>query len=157
LILLIFLENPLMIEITQDEIAVATTLPKVFACEMPLRFADMDADQHVNNAVYYRYMEEARMRWINTLGLAMVPPAPIPVLAASACSFRAPLHYPGAVTVEVFLGRMGNSSVRTHYLLKNGGASGPIAAEGFGVSVWVDPQTQKPIALPEAVRKLGGR
>ena len=143
-----------MIEIAQNDIAVATALPKVFACEMPLRFADMDADQHVNNAVYYRYMEEARMRWINTLGLAMIPPAPIPVLAASACSFRTPLHYPGEVTVEVYLGRMGNSSVRTHYLLKNGNT---IAAEGYGVSVWVDPQTQKSIPLPEAVRKLGGR
>jgi acyl-CoA thioester hydrolase len=142
-----------MIEITQNENAVATTLPKVFACEMPLRFADMDADQHVNNAVYYRYMEEARMRWINTLGLAMVPPAPIPVLAASACSFRAPLQYPGKITVEVYLGRIGNSSLRTHYLLKSGDA---IVAEGFGVSVWVDPQTQNSIPLPEAVRKLGG-
>ena len=48
-----------------------------------------DADQHVNNVAFYRYMEEARMRWVHTLGLAMTPPAPIPVLAASACSFRA--------------------------------------------------------------------
>ncbi len=143
-----------MITVAEDEVAVAATLPRVYACEIPLRFADMDADQHVNNAEYYRYMEEARMRWINTLGLAMIPPAPIPVLAASACSFRAPLHYPGTITVEVYLGRMGNSSVRTHYLLKNGGAAGSIAAEGFGVSVWVDPQTNKPIPLPEAVRKL---
>jgi acyl-CoA thioester hydrolase len=146
-----------MIEISQTDVAVETTRPKVFECEMPLRFADMDADQHVNNAEYYRYMEEARMRWVHTLGLAMVPPAPIPVLAASACSFHAPLHYPGNITVEIYLGRMGTSSVRTHYLLKNGGASGAIAAEGYGVSVWVDPQTQKSIPLPEAVRKLATR
>ena len=143
-----------MIELSQNDIALETTLPKVFECQLPLRFADMDADQHVNNAEYYRYMEEARMRWVHTLGLAMTPPAPIPVLAASACSFRAPLHYPGTVTVEVYLGRMGVSSVRTHYLLRNGNA---IAAEGYGVSVWVDPQTQKPIALPHAVRKLAER
>jgi len=81
----------------------------------------------------------------------MTPPAPIPVLAASACSFRAPLHYPGTVTVEIYLGRMGTSSVRTHYLLKNGDA---VAAEGYGVSVWFDPQTQKSMPLPEAVRRL---
>ena len=143
-----------MIELSQNDIALETTLPKVFECQLPLRFADMDADQHVNNAEYYRYMEEARMRWVGSLGLAMTPPAPIPVLAASACSFRAPLYYPGAVTVEVYLGRIGVSSVRTHYLLRNGDA---IAAEGYGVSVWVDPQTQKPIALPHAVRKLAER
>jgi acyl-CoA thioester hydrolase len=140
-----------MIEITSTDIDVAAALPKVFECQLPLRFADMDADQHVNNAEFYRYMEEARMRWVQSLGLAMTPPAPIPVLAASACSFRAPLHYPGDVTVEIYLGRVGASSVRTHYLLKSGGA---IAAEGYGVSVWFDPQTQKSMPLPEAVRAL---
>jgi acyl-CoA thioesterase FadM len=46
---------------------------------------------------------------------------------------------------------MGVSSVRTHYLLRNGDA---IAAEGYGVSVWVDPQTQKPIPLPVSIRAL---
>ncbi|MEQ1776330.1 MAG: acyl-CoA thioesterase, partial [Burkholderiales bacterium] len=94
-----------MIEILQNDIAVESSLPKVFECVLPLRFADMDADRHVNNAEYYRYMEEARMRWVQSLGLAMTPPAPIPVLAASACSYRAPLHYPGTVTVEVYLGK----------------------------------------------------
>ena len=146
-----------MIEIAQSDIAVASTLPRIFACSLPLRFADMDADGHVNNAEYYRYMEEARMRWVHTLGLALTPPAPIPVLAASACSFRTPLHYPGTVTVEIYLGHLGNSSVRTHYLLRNGDAAGSIAAEGYGVSVWVDPQTQRPIPLPQVVRNLAIR
>lgn len=140
-----------MIEVTQDDVALPTTCPLIYQCALPLRFADMDADRHVNNAEFYRYMEEARMRWIHTLGLAMTPPAPVPFLAASACVFRAPLHYPGSVTVEIYLGRLGNSSVRTHYLLRNGDT---IAAEGYGVSVWVDPATQRPIALPDAVRAL---
>lgn len=142
-----------MIEISQNDIAVETSLPKVFACELPLRFADMDVDGHVNNVQFYRYMEEARMRWVHSLGLAMTPPAPVPVLAASACSFRVPLLYPGTVTVEIYLGRMGNSSVRTHYLLRCGVT---IAAEGYAVSVWVDAQTQKSIPLPDAVRRIPG-
>jgi acyl-CoA thioester hydrolase len=143
-----------MIEFTQSDVAVESTLPKVYECRLPLRFADMDADRHVNNAEYYRYMEEARMRWVHSLGLAMTPPAPIPVLAASACSFRAPLHYPGTVTVEVYLGKMGNSSVRTHYLLRNSDAENMIAAEGYGVSVWFDTQAQKPVPLPAQIRAL---
>ena len=143
-----------MIEISQTDTALETAYPKVFQCELPLRFADMDADRHVNNAEYYRYMEEARMRWVHTLGLAMTPPAPVPVLAASACSFRVPLYYPGTVTVEIYLGRMGNSSVRTHYLLRSGNTGDVIAAEGYGVSVWVDSHTQRPIPLPDVVRKL---
>jgi acyl-CoA thioester hydrolase len=140
-----------MLEMTQNAVALESLQRKVFQCELPLRFADMDADQHINNAEFYRYMEEARMRWVHSLGLAMTPPAPIPVLAASACAFRAPLYYPGTVTVEIYLGRIGNSSVRTHYLLRKGDV---IAAEGYCVSVWVDPATQRPIPLPDAVRRL---
>ena len=140
-----------MIEILQNDIAVETAYPRIFQCDLPLRFADMDADGHVNNCEYYRYMEEARMRWVHGLGLPTTPPAPVPVLAASACSFRVPLHYPGIVTVEIYLGRLGNSSVRTHYLLRSGDT---VAAEGYGVSVWVDSQTQHPIPLPSAVRAL---
>ncbi len=142
-----------MIEITHSDVAVEARHARIFTLDMPLRFADMDADQHINNAQFYRYMEEARMVWIHSLGLAMVPPAPVPVLAASACSFHSPLHYPGTVTVEIYLGRLGNSSVRTHYLLRSGDG---IAAEGYCVSVWVDPQTQRPLPLPEAVRRLAG-
>jgi acyl-CoA thioester hydrolase len=141
-----------MIEITQHDTDVARTLRKVYECEMPLRFADMDADQHINNAEFYRFMEEARMGWINTLGLPLVPPEPIPVLAASACSFRTPLYYPGTVKVEIYAGRAGNSSLRTHYLMRND--KGELAAEGYAVSVWFDPQAQRPVALPEALRKL---
>lgn len=141
-----------MIEIAQSDTPAASTLPKVFACTVPLRFADMDADGHVNNAEFYRYMEEARMRWVHSLGLAMTPPAPVPILAASACSFRKPLFYPGSVTVEIYLGRIGVSSVRTHYLLRS---NGEISAEGYAVSVWVDPQNHKPITLPDAIRQLG--
>ncbi len=143
-----------MIEISQNDVAVESTLPKIFECKLPLRFADMDADGHVNNAEYYRYMEEARMRWVHALGLAVTPPAPIPVLAASACSYRAPLHYPGTVRVEIYLGRMGTSSVRTHYLLRNSDHENAIAAEGYGVSVWFDPQTQKSMPLPDQIRAL---
>lgn len=141
-----------MIEISQNNIDVSSAHRKLFECVLPLRFADMYADNHVNNTEFYRYMEEARMRWVHSLGLAMTPPEPIPVLAASACSFRAPLFYPGAVTVEIYLGHVGTSSVRTHYLLRKG--DGTVAAEGYAVSVWVDPKTQRPITLPAAIRKL---
>jgi acyl-CoA thioester hydrolase len=141
----------MIVEIAQNDAAVASACRKVYECELPLRFADIDADGHVNNAVYYRFMEEARMRWVHTLGLALTPPAPVPILAASACVFRAPLHYPGTITVQVHLGRIGNASVRTHYLVRSGNT---IAAEGYGVSVWVDSATQRPIAVPEVVRAL---
>ena len=56
--------------------------------------------------------------------------------------------------MDYYLGRIGNSSVRTHYLLRNGDAGNVIAAEGYGVSVWFDTQTQKPMPLPDQIRAL---
>ena len=141
----------MIFEIAENDIPVQDACRKIFECTMPLRFADVDADGHVNNAVYYRFMEEARMRWVHSLGLAMIPPAPVPVLAASACAFRMPLHYPGEITVEIHLGRIGKRSVRTHYLVRS---ENSIAAEGYGVSVWVDPATQKPVDLPREICAL---
>ncbi len=49
---------------------------------------------------------------------------------------------------------MGRASVRTHYLLRS---DDTLVAEGYGVSVWVDAATQRPLALPDAVRKLAAR
>ncbi len=140
-----------MITITTSPLDIETQLKRVFECQIPLRFADMDADQHVNNAEYYRYMEEARMRWFDQLGLALIPPLPIPVLAANACQFIKPMHFPGTVTVEIYLGAMSKSSLRTHCLLRNGPT---IVAEGYAVSVWMDPATQKSIPLPAPIRAL---
>ena len=50
-----------MLELTQTEADIATTLPRVFQCELPLRFADMDADQHINNTEFYRDRKSTRL------------------------------------------------------------------------------------------------
>jgi acyl-CoA thioester hydrolase len=43
---------------------------RVFEMSMPIRWGDMDAFGHVNNTVYFRYMEQARISWFEQLGIA---------------------------------------------------------------------------------------
>jgi acyl-CoA thioester hydrolase len=47
----------------------------VFTCVMPIRWGDMDAMGHVNNTVYFRYMEQARLEWFASLGRSGRTPA----------------------------------------------------------------------------------
>ncbi len=117
-----------------------------------IRWGDMDAMGHVNNTVYFRYMEQARIGWFE----ALVPEAQAwkttgIVIVNASCNFRRPINYPGTVEVKVFVGAPGGSSVPTFYELS---IEGEIYADGAATVVFIDMQQQKPVRIPEAIRGL---
>jgi acyl-CoA thioester hydrolase len=72
---------------------------------IPIRWGDMDAMGHVNNTVYFRYMEQARIGWFDGL----VPEAQAwkttaLVIASASCNFKRPINYPGTVEVKLYAG-----------------------------------------------------
>ena len=112
----------------------------------------MDAMGHVNNTVYFRYMEQARISWFD----ALVPEAEAwkstgIVIANAACNFKRPINYPGTVEVNVLVGTPGGSSVPTFYELK---IDGEIYADGAATVVFIDMREQKPIRIPQAIREV---
>ena len=117
-----------------------------------IRWGDMDAMGHVNNTVYFRYMEQARIDWFESL----VPrdeawrTMSIVIVNAS-CNFKKPINYPGTVEVRVFAGAPGGSSVPTYYELL---VESQLYADGAATVVFVDPQKQKPMRIPEEIRSL---
>ena len=120
--------------------------------QMPIRWGDMDAMGHVNNTVYFRYMEQARIGWFD----ALVPQAEAwntagIVIANASCNFKRPINYPGMVEVRLLAGPPGGSSVPTFYELKVGDE---IYADGAATVVFIDMRTQKPVRIPEAIRGL---
>src|SRR5687767_13836178 len=81
--------------------------------KIPVRWGDMDAMGHVNNTVYFRYMEQARISWFEALlprGEAWATTSIVIVNAS--CNFKKPINYPGTVEVKVFVGEPGGSSLR---------------------------------------------
>ncbi|HYT48189.1 MAG TPA: thioesterase family protein [Burkholderiales bacterium] len=117
-----------------------------------IRWGDMDAMGHVNNTVYFRYMEQARIGWFE----ALVPEAQAwqttgIVIVNASCNFRRPINYPGTLEVKVFVGAPGGSSVPTFYELS---IEGEIYADGAATVVFIDMQQQKPVRIPEAIRGL---
>jgi acyl-CoA thioester hydrolase len=119
---------------------------------IPIRWGDMDAMGHVNNTVYFRYMEQTRIGWFD----ALVPAAEAwkdtgIVIANASCNFKRALNYPGTVEVRLSIDPPGGSSVGTFYELK---MDDTLYADGAAVVVFIDMKTQKPIRIPEGIRSL---
>ena len=81
-----------------------------------IRWGDMDAMGHVNNTVYFRYMEQARIAWFESLVPRAEAWGEISIVIVNAsCNFRRPINYPGTVEVKVFAGGAGRVE-RAHVL-----------------------------------------
>ncbi len=122
---------------------------------IPIRWGDMDAMRHVNNTIYFRYMEQARITWIDAMRDALLAEGAGTVVASTGCNFRRPLTYPGTVEVRVFAGRVGRSSVTTLYEMRMQGEEA-VYADGEAVVVWINMASGKAVRVPLAIRqKLG--
>jgi acyl-CoA thioester hydrolase len=123
---------------------------------LPIRWGDMDAMGHVNNTVYFRYMEQARISWFDRL----VPEddawqATGIVIANATCNYRRAITYPGTVEVKLYVGAPGGASVPTYYELRvtQGEVHDPVPyADGAATVVFIDMKTQKSRRIPEAIR-----
>jgi len=118
---------------------------------IPIRWGDMDAMGHVNNTVYFRYMEQARISWFD----ALLPEEEAwkstgIVVANASCNFKRAMNYPGTVEVELYAGPPGGSSVPTFYELKIGGQ---LYADGAATVVFIDMARQKPVRIPQTIRE----
>lgn len=120
---------------------------------IPIRWGDMDAYGHVNNTVYFRYMEQARVEWLDQMNIAVRPGGDGPVIINAACTFLVPLTYPATVEVKTFVGTPGRSSFPTYVEMRIVGED-TIYAEGAAKVVWMDTRTGKSVPLPEVVRAV---
>lgn len=123
----------------------------VQTCLIPIRWGDMDAYGHVNNTIYFRYMEQARVEFLERLGFRVMPQGSAPVIINAGCTFLVPLNYPGVVEVRMYCGHPGRSSVPTHYEISLQG-SPTIYATGDSKIVWMDVATGKSVPIPETLR-----
>ena len=125
----------------------------VHRLRMPIRWGDMDAMGHVNNTVYFRYFEQARIDWFVELGAPADPSHPYgPVIINAHCAFLRQLRYPGDIEVSTYVGAIGNSSFETIQEISRVDQPDVIAASGGAKVVWIDYQREKSVVLPDALR-----
>ncbi|MFZ5544013.1 MAG: acyl-CoA thioesterase, partial [Pseudomonadota bacterium] len=115
---------------------------------IPIRWGDMDAMGHVNNAVYFRYFETIRIEWMHSIGATPNPQGEGPVIVNAFCNFIKQLEFPGDVLAKHYVANPGRSSFDTYITLERTDAPGVVYAEGGAKTVWVDFKAQKSVALP---------
>ncbi|MBK7135292.1 MAG: acyl-CoA thioesterase [Rhodocyclales bacterium] len=126
----------------------------IYATILPIRWGDMDAMNHVNNTVYFRYMEQARIEWLESLGYGTGQHTDEgPVIVNAGCTYLVPLVYPGNVELRMFIGHPGRSSLPTHYELRLQGNE-KLYATGDAKMVWINPASGRSIPLPDNMRAL---
>lgn len=120
---------------------------------MPIRWGDMDALGHVNNTVFFTFVESGRIDYFHSLGVAttLADGAEGFILAHCACDFLAQLHYPGEVRIGTRIRSFGRSSIHFEQAIFSGDR---LVAAAHAVCAWFDFQQQKAAPVPEAVRQL---
>ncbi|WP_119354103.1 acyl-CoA thioesterase [Azohydromonas sediminis] len=121
---------------------------------IPIRWGDMDAMGHVNNTVYFRYMEIVRIEWLHALGGAPDPQGTGPVIVNAFCNFHKQLEYPGDVLAKHYVAQPGRSSFETYITLERTDEPGVIYASGGAKTVWVDFPAGKSVPLPDWLRAV---
>ena len=117
-----------------------------------IRFADLDPQGHVNNAVFATYLESGRVAMFRTPDLGIGVPDATFVLVRQEIDFLSELRWPGNVEVGTALAELGRSSFTVTQAIFNGDKC---AAAGRATLVMLDAKTRRPLPLtPESIAKL---
>lgn len=125
---------------------------QVFRMTIPIRWGDMDAMGHVNNTVYFRYLETVRIEWMRSIGGTPDPQGEGPVIVNAFCNFHKQLEYPGDVIATLYVSDAGRSSFESWCTLARADDPETVYASGGATTVWVDFVRQKSAPLPEGMR-----
>ncbi|MGA2114087.1 MAG: thioesterase family protein [Bryobacteraceae bacterium] len=121
---------------------------------IPLLWGDQDAFGHVNNIVYLRWCETARVEYLLRVGLwPPLPPAGVgPILASITCDFKRALTFPDSVYIGARVTRVGNRSLQMQHRVVSK-ALDMVAAEVESAVVVLDYSLGKAVPVPEECRK----
>jgi acyl-CoA thioester hydrolase len=123
---------------------------------MPIMWGDMDSLGHVNNTVYFKYMEQARVSWINAISGSVSNDTDGPVIANAFFNFYRPLVFPGDLVVKLYVADPGRTSIDTFVTIERRDEPGSPYAAGGATLVWVSTTDGRPVPLPAAIRSIKG-
>lgn len=120
--------------------------------ELDVRWGDLDAFNHVNNATYLDYIQEARLRWLVTLDEGWYGADIHPVVVNTTCNYRTAIVWPARLRIELGVEKIGSSSVMMTHRIVDAGDSGTLYCDGHVVMVWISRATGRSVPLPDVVR-----
>ena len=116
----------------------------------PVRFSDLDAFGHVNNAVFSMYVEQARLAWLGRYAADEPMPLRDVILARTEIDFRSPVVFGETVAIGVRPARVGTKSFELEFELR---VDERLVAEGKSVLVGYDYDSGRSVEVPERWRR----
>ena len=120
-------------------------------------WGDMDSLGHVNNTIYFKYMEQARVTWIEAMTGSLTDAKEGPVIANAFFNFYQPLVFPGDLLIKLYVASPGRTSIDTFVTIERRDEPGQHYAAGGATLVWVSNEDGRPVPLPEPIRALQGK
>jgi acyl-CoA thioester hydrolase len=118
----------------------------------PVAWGQLDAFGHVNNTVFFRFFEDARIACFDRIGFGshMEKTGVGPILAHTQCAFRKPLGFPDTITACTRITDIGTDRFTMEYAVFSDAVG--LAAHGDGKIVVFDYRNGVKVALPYAIR-----
>ena len=122
---------------------------------MPIRWGDMDPMAHVNNTIYFRYMEVIRLEWMRSLGEKLDGRTVEGLIIVNAfCTFQKQFEYPGDILARLYVSDPGRTSFESWTTMTRADEPDAVYASGGSTIVWVDYTKQKSVPLPDRIRAI---
>ena len=126
----------------------------VFETHIAVRWGDMDAMGHVNNATYFRYMETARIDWFRSIGCVPDAQGEGPVIVNAFCNFYRQFEYPDDVLLKMYVSDPGRTTFESWATMEKVAEPGVVCAAGGATTICVNFPQQKAVGLPDWIRAI---
>ena len=115
-----------------------------------VRWGDMDSQGHVNNAVYFTYLESARVELISKTGYKgkQAGAGEGPALVTTSCDFKRQVVYPATLDVGARVEKVGRRSFEMSYGIFVHGTD-QLVASARSVNAWANYATEQAVKLPD--------
>jgi len=127
-------------------------MPQTYSTGIELRFSDLDAYGHVNSAVYFTYLETARVKLFSDFFREVSQHGIFTLVARAECEFKLPITLYDEVIVSLWLAKTGRSSFDLEYRLHDGKEKTYAAART--TMVCFDSIKNKTVAVPESIKVM---
>ena len=136
-----------------EAIVAPSAVVELIRTPLAVRWRDLDAFNHVNNSKYLSFLEEARLGWMMGLPGQGLDDDVAPVVAAASLNYRRPIAWPAQVVIELFVERVGNTSVTIGHRILDAGDPAVLYCDGNVVMVWIGRDSGRAAPLPDGVRE----
>jgi acyl-CoA thioester hydrolase len=127
-------------------------MAKEYSTTIELRFSDLDAYGHVNSAVYFTYLETARVKLFSDFFREVSEQGIFTLVARAECDFKIPILLYDSVVITVQVARLGTSSFDLEYRLHNG--KDTTYATARTTMVCFDNVKKVTVPVPDSIRAM---